>query len=548
MIRLLEKDRLQVGTPQLVLENPLLSVLILPEIGGRILQITNHALAIPDGSRFLHRLYPQSVQFGLYTEYGGMEECIGSAPGRLWNIPWRVEKQRDGVTLSAISSTPSSKVMIQKSITLHDTEPILTLEYRFTNLDARFTKFTFGIHPEIALCKTPENFQQNHYCIPSNEGLVEGDFAEPGYKDFVIPSEGWCALFHREKALGMFFPDNIIDAVEIYYPRIGTHLVMQPMIYGVGISPNRRARFDYWLYCGEGDIQKMRELRERFADALNANYEVVPSPPKVKAPERTHIFMQPRPRVTVPAEEFGPLNHEPAAEAPPLVLPVPLAPPPEIQPRRQPAFNVIKRDFQFPSETCDTLKIAQQAGVTHVTASQDDQIHITIRCLKPAGQDTEQWKPEVTMTHGTLIVYVTQGKQRHATEGIQQIRCDIRLPVRFRELQIESTRAKIEIENIQPHHLEIDSKEGDVAIRTVIPPDASFRVCSVLGNVSVWLPAKTECLLEAISVTGIVQCAYDLQNAHVDPHSVRGTLHKPSAELHLSSVDGTLRILTAELG
>ena len=72
MTKIYETDKLNAGSPQLVLENKHISVLLQPEIGGRILDVETKDFP------FLHRTYPKSVQFGSYTEYGGIEEYIGS--------------------------------------------------------------------------------------------------------------------------------------------------------------------------------------------------------------------------------------------------------------------------------------------------------------------------------------------------------------------------------------------------------------------------------------------------------------------------------------
>ena len=87
MTKVFESDKLRSGTNQITMQGEDISVLIVPEIGGRI-------LAIQRGSRnFLHRAYPKGVEFGPYTEYGGIEECLGGAPGTLWNVPWAYEQR-----------------------------------------------------------------------------------------------------------------------------------------------------------------------------------------------------------------------------------------------------------------------------------------------------------------------------------------------------------------------------------------------------------------------------------------------------------------------
>lgn len=52
-------------------------------------------------------------------------------------------------------------------------------------------------------------------------------------------------------AFGTLFPPGVIDDIEIYYPCIGTPFVIQPLIYGVGLSPDRRVSFVSMFYFGE---------------------------------------------------------------------------------------------------------------------------------------------------------------------------------------------------------------------------------------------------------------------------------------------------------
>ena len=301
MTRIYHADKVNSGQPQLVLENDLISVVLLPELGGRILNIEM------DGYKFLHRTYPKSVQFGPYVEHGGIEECIGAAPGTLWKAPWRTKEILDGIILSTISSTAFSKILLQKRITLDDTEPILKIEYSFINLEPKFNKFTFGIHPEISL---GDNFKQNEYYVPVGDGILTGKFVEVGFKQFVVPSEGWCAATYDGKAYAQLFPQGIIDNVEIYYPKIGTHFILQPIIWGVGLSPNRKASFTSLIYAGNGDAKTIQDVYERKSDELVSSYVPIEPPGEREISEREQLFTQRRPMVTMPFEEFGQLSQQ----------------------------------------------------------------------------------------------------------------------------------------------------------------------------------------------------------------------------------------------
>jgi hypothetical protein len=260
MIQIFEDDVLNAGKKQVIISNDVLKVIIIPEIGGRIADIQSGE------SHFLHRTYPQGVSFGPYTEYGGIEECIGSAPGSLWNASWTWEKREDGIFLQVLSRS----ILVRKLITIHESEPIIKIKYDFSNTGNTFSRFTFGIHPEICLDGA---LKDNLYYIPSTEGLVDGGYSGAGFKKSVASPDVWCVVTHNGKVFGQMFPKGVFDSIEIYYPRVDTHLVIQPMIFGVGIAPDKRAGFTYMIYAGEGDAKKIRELRNSLDNEFSVEYE-----------------------------------------------------------------------------------------------------------------------------------------------------------------------------------------------------------------------------------------------------------------------------------
>ncbi len=252
MARVFESDKLRSGTHQIAMEGESLSVLIAPEVGGRIVDLRG------DSKNFLHRIYPKGVQFGPYTEYGGIEECVGGAPGEVWNTPWVYERRgvkNQKVTLWAYSRN----VLVKKSIILEDSEPILNIAYELLNVADEPTRLSFGIHPEISMWG---KFKDSEYHIPVNGDITSGVYTRPGEKMDAEPSHSWCAVSYKDSILGQFFPSSM-DVVKIYYPRVDTHIVMQPVIYGLEIPGQRKAVFYYMLYAGAGDVETIREIHRR---------------------------------------------------------------------------------------------------------------------------------------------------------------------------------------------------------------------------------------------------------------------------------------------
>lgn len=158
MINVFEKDKLRSGTKQIGMDGEDISVLIAPEVGGRI-------VGIQYGKRnLLHRTYPKGVEFGPYTEYGGIEECVGGAPGTLWNVPW-VYEQRGSKNFKIVLSAYSRNILVKKSILLEDSEPIVDITYELLNIADKPVKISLGIHPEISMSG---KFKDSQYHIPTN--------------------------------------------------------------------------------------------------------------------------------------------------------------------------------------------------------------------------------------------------------------------------------------------------------------------------------------------------------------------------------------------
>ena len=260
MSQIYEEDILNAGKDQVIISSGDTKVIILPELGGRIADVQCGE------TRFLHTTYPNGVDFGPYTEYGGIEECIGGAPGTLWDAKWRLEQKDDGVLLQVISKG----ILVRKFISLDDEEALIKIDYSFLNFSKHFSKFTFGIHPEINIAGA---LKENEYHVPTDGKVVSDGYPEPGFKNRIQPSEGWCAVTQDGRVFGQMFPEGVIDTIAVYYPKVDTHIVLEPLIFGVGVSPDRCAAFTYMIYMGDGDAEKIKEMRSARADEFSVKYE-----------------------------------------------------------------------------------------------------------------------------------------------------------------------------------------------------------------------------------------------------------------------------------
>ena len=512
MTKIYETDKLNAGSPQVVLENKHISVLLQPEIGGRILDVETKDFP------FLHRTYPKSVQFGSYTEYGGIEECIGSPlRNRLWKAPWRIEKGTGDVTLSVISPTQFGRVLLSKTLSLEPNAPILKVEYSFTNFDQQFNKFTFGIHPELCLGNALKN---NTYYLPLDDQLLSGEFTELGFKKFVTPGAGWGAVTCDGMAFGMLFPPGVIDSVEIYYPRIGTHFVIQPMIYGVGLSPNRRASFVSMFYFGEGDVDTVRDLYASKIDELTMSYG-----PIYAFPERVIKDTQQGSEVTLPLNQFGQSSFQPEGTHPEVP-------------------KILSEQQSFDHSQITDIRLSNVNGTILVEGWEADAIALetTLQAQTGTGEEAkrqiEAARPEVIQRGEHLMI-------RARDEAQQKIAVNqyLRVPQhRLLTLELNFVNGAATIIDAKPARLKINSATGVVTIRGEIGESAKYDINTVSGDIQMELADSVACTINANSVTGVLKCDSDLIDAEVRTNWISGILKAPKANLRLNSISGSITL------
>jgi galactose mutarotase-like enzyme len=239
----------------LVLENPTVRLIVLPETGARIFSIVHK----PSDTEFLWhhpRNQPRVIPYGSNfddTWPGGWDEILPSTEpsvyrgdrlpsmGELWALPW--EWRDDGA--AGIYTGVSAAILplrFERWIMLDATRPFFHLRYRLTNLGLEPLDLNWGIHPVFAI--TP----QHRIDLPSCTGIVEqsnGDkLGQPGMiyqwphlstgadMSHVLPFEtnvfgghyatelgdGWLALTDtaRRIGIGMCFPQNIFSALWVW--------------------------------------------------------------------------------------------------------------------------------------------------------------------------------------------------------------------------------------------------------------------------------------------------------------------------------------------
>jgi hypothetical protein len=273
MTEVKQMDLFGARSPQMVLEQGDFRAVIAPEKGGRVVELSR------GGKNALHRLYPEGYAFGPYTEYGGLEEHVGSAPGTVWDVAWETESVNGSVALAAYSTN----TLVRKHFSLVGDAPLLRVDYELSNYDPNFARFTFGLHPELVL---GGDHRKVNYHVPLDGHIESGGYTEAGFRKYVSPYDGWSAATAGELLFLQMLPPGVTDCLEIYYPKVDTHLVLQPVVFGVGLSPEMRVRFPYFLYFGPGDVSRAEEIYAQYLPELRTEYAAAEPQPDSPKPSR----------------------------------------------------------------------------------------------------------------------------------------------------------------------------------------------------------------------------------------------------------------------
>jgi uncharacterized small protein (DUF1192 family) len=526
MIQIFEDDVLNVGKKQVVISNDALKVIIVPEVGGRIADIQSGE------SRFLYKTYPKGVSFGPYTEYGGIEECIGGAPGSMWNASWIWDEKDDGVLLQIQSRT----ILVRKFITVHESEPIIKIKYDFSNTGNTFSRFTFGIHPEICI---DGNLKGNTYHIPSEQGSVDGGYSGAGFKKSVGSPDVWCAVTQNGKVFGQMFPKDVIDSIEIYYPRVDTHLVVQPMIFGVGIAPDKRATFTYMIYAGEGDAEKVREIRNALDGEFYFAYE---SFNKEEIPDNVKIIETIRPEAERDINVQMPKIDVQIPKIPtmPRIPNIPNIPNiPDVGAIIENVLSNVNNVIRNVSKIGTTSMMQGEQGETEgIIADTVTANKIRIRHIN-GDISVKGWdKPYIGhRMQGTV------NQKDDTVEFTTSGELSLDVPQGVSEAELSFINGSANITGIFSR-LHVSGVNGRVDVTMEkLPDDGTVHISMVTGDINLKIPVDSSCTISAATSGGEgISCDLPIREDRKIQNQLKGVLNNGTAKVLLSIVQGSISI------
>jgi len=155
------------GLSTIVLENDLLRIVVLPEAGARLWQITYKPLAsdllwnnpaLPPSRQFLHASYDDTWSGGWDELFPNDEAArLGALDlpdhGELWTSEWQAQPfhHEDAAGVRMRAETPLSRFLVEKTLVLNSADAVLKIEYRLTNHGPNAFPFLWKLHPAFAV-------------------------------------------------------------------------------------------------------------------------------------------------------------------------------------------------------------------------------------------------------------------------------------------------------------------------------------------------------------------------------------------------------------
>lgn len=214
------------GLRTIVLENRLLRIVLLPEAGGRIWQISYKPL---DADLLWNNPALQPARQPLHTSYddnwsGGWDELFPNDEaatldgadlpdhGELWTGDWIAEQinRGDAAAVQLQFKTPITHCRMEKTLLLKPDSAVLEVQYRLTNQGSTVLPFLWKLHPAFAVSAG------HRIDFPHMTAVRELEF--PGDLDGAPPTFPWPYAYIDDTCVDLRqVPDSSARAVHFLY-------------------------------------------------------------------------------------------------------------------------------------------------------------------------------------------------------------------------------------------------------------------------------------------------------------------------------------------
>jgi len=250
------------GLLAICIENSVLRIVVLPELGGKIFRLIHK----PSDSSILWqnpRLVPRQLPMGARFDdhfFGGWDELfpndeptsVTGEPypdhGELWTLPWQARIEEHSVERAVLHMWCYGSVTntrLDRWLTVMRDSPVLAFSYTLMNMDHTGLDFLWKLHPALNITSSSRIDLPPCTVIRGDEGfsglIGEECFPWPvcrgkdgnkydlrfmfspgrSFREFMYGidlSDGWCAITDREKnvGFGLRFPKEVFTSIWLF--------------------------------------------------------------------------------------------------------------------------------------------------------------------------------------------------------------------------------------------------------------------------------------------------------------------------------------------
>jgi hypothetical protein len=211
-----------------VLENRYLSLVFLPDLGGRLYRCVWKATGqnIFYANRVVKPSFwgPLSRDENWWLAMGGMEWAVPvHEHGYEWGLPWsyRLERQADAVSIVLRDSQASDRLQVEIRVTLPAERAYFVLEPRLLNPTAQAVNLQFWLNAALTLGSASAS-ANTEFVYPTGRMIVHstGDPALPGERQEIpwplVDGRDLSRYGNWDNWLGVFVPDTPLGYVGAY--------------------------------------------------------------------------------------------------------------------------------------------------------------------------------------------------------------------------------------------------------------------------------------------------------------------------------------------
>lgn len=223
-VKLTEKVR--DGRKIIHIENNLIEIEIVPEMGARILRMQRKggSYSFFHDAGNLALKYSEEANSPISLEWGGYDEKVGPDrwPGKLWRLPYKVTvKEKSNQQVILLAEATEDFCHIERTMTVKDNEAGFNLSITISNVDREEHRMALWLRPLVH--PGPMMGDEDLFVLEEKGRIRKDDFVVAGFPWVYHPTSNWWLAIDRNIGEGVlleFPPPAKINWLKLWHTNI----------------------------------------------------------------------------------------------------------------------------------------------------------------------------------------------------------------------------------------------------------------------------------------------------------------------------------------